>query len=218
MTPLTQFLPYVLPYALGAPEPMALQELRTACIEFCNTTLLDQEIATATATANKADYEIAVPPHKALTKILGVLYQDTWLTPTPVESVRSALALRGNVGSATVQAATPETYFQKTPTSAEISLYPVPDVTTVSMLTIRAAFAPARTATQVEDFLFDDWVDVIAAGALWKLAAVPGQSYTNPDVSARAAAQFNSALRSASIQARTGQIAAASRVRPRSFA
>jgi len=39
---------------------------------------------------------------------------------------------------------------------------------------------PLRTATSVDDFLFEDWSEAIVAGAKWKILAQPGKEWTDP--------------------------------------
>lgn len=216
---LSKFFPYVIPHVPGCSDPFAEQVVRSACIEFCSATLLLQEISTATVLAGVSDYDIDIPPASALSKVLGVMYEDRWLSPASLENVRSAVALRGEAGSAEPTSATPQVYFQKTPTSEAISLYPVPAQTVDNGLTIRAAFAPSRTATSVDDVLFDDWAEEIAMGAVSRLMQMPGQPFSAP--AAQAALyrkQFDAAVKQASVLARTGQIAASSRVQPQAFA
>jgi hypothetical protein len=215
---LTQFFPFVLPSVLGCPDPTLLQAIRSACVDFCTTTLMVQELVPLSVATGSQDYEVDVPSQMQLVKVLGVFLEDTWLEPVSVESVRKGVALRGDVGSAQASHSTPTAYFQKTPTTPEISLYPLPIVDITEGLTVRAAFAPTRSATSVDNTLYDHWVEAIAAGALSRLMALPGQPYTNPAEAAAMRAQFSAATRSASILARTGRIAASSRVSPKRFA
>lgn len=213
MATLTSFLPYVLPHVTGCPDPLAEQAVRSACIEFCEETLLVQEVSTQSSIASQQDYDIDVPTDMILVRVTGVFYGDTWLDPSSIENIRSGVALRGAVGTATQTLATPTVYFQKTPNATTISLYPVPDTALANGLAIRAAFAPSRSATTVPDLLYDFWVEEIAAGAIARLKAIPGQPFSDPATVANYLLQFNEANRAGSIEARVGRVAAASRVR-----
>lgn len=217
-TALTEFLPYVLPNVPACPDTLAVQALRSACIEFCRASLLVQEVTTDTLVKNIPDYAIEIPTDHVLVKVMGVWCGDKWLTPTSVENLRSGLALRGSTGSETVTTNPPQTYFQKTPTSEEISVYPVPSDTYAEGLAIRSAFAPSRSATQVADVLYENWAEEIAWGALARLHAVPEQSFYSVPLAESFRQKFAMALRKASNVARAGQVAAASRVQPIAFA
>jgi hypothetical protein len=135
-----------------------------------------------------------------------------------LENVRTAVAMMGTIGEATVMDGTPLTYFQVTPTSNTIRLYPVPATTITSGLTVRAAFCPKRTSSTVPDVLFSDWADEIAAGSIAKLCTMPGQTFTNKDIAAEHGKSYERGVRTASNLSRSGQVAASSRVQPVRFA
>lgn len=217
-TKLSEFLPYLLPNVPGCPEPMAEQALRSACIEFCRISLLVQDVTTDSLVANVADYTVEVPTSNVLVKVLGVWVGDKELQPASVEMVSSGLALRGPTVKETVTSNFPLVYFQKTPTSSDISLYPVPNEAYADGLAVRSAFAPSRTASSVADVLYTNWAEEIAQGALARLHAMPGLPFTNPGLAAAFSQMFAAATRRAANVARSGQLAAAARVKPASFA
>ena len=217
MVPLSKFLPYVLPHVSGCSDPMAEQVIRSACVEFCATTLVIQELSTATLTAGVSDYDIDVPTGSVLVKVLGVLVEDTWLSPHSLESVRSGLVLRGATANTQAVTGSPMGYFQKTPNSTSITVSPVPSATVSNGLAVRAAFAPSRAAQSVDDTLFENYAEDIAAGAVSRLLLMPGQPFSAPAMAGAYRAQFDVAARKASIRARVGQVAVASRVQPSHF-
>ena len=202
---LSVFYPYALPYVIGAPEPLLERAVRDACIAFCEETSLIQEVTIVNVTAGRADYEIDTPSASKLTKVLRVFYKGEVLTPSAVEMVTVGQAFDGTGG-----VSAPKTYFQKTPTSTDITLYPTPEESLLGALVVRAAYAPLRSASQVDDALFEDWAEAI-------IMDMPGQPYSNPGMSMSLGAAFQAAVSSASIQARRGQMVTASRVQPRPF-
>lgn len=217
-TSLTSFLPYVLPHVVGCTNMLAEQAVLSSCIEFCTQTLLVQELSTQTVTAGVVDYTVDVPASSVLVRVLGVIHEDSWLTPNSIENMRSGVALRGDVGDSTATESTPRVYFQKTPTSEDITLYPVPVYTVANGLAVRAAFAPSRSASSVDDVLFNNWVEPIAAGAISRLMMIPGQPFSAPALAGAYRVQFDVATRKAAIVARSGQVAASSRVQLTHFA
>jgi len=213
MASLSSFFPYVLPYVIGAPEPLLERAVRDACIDFCMQTSLVQEVTIANLVTGQADYEIDTPSQSKLATVLKVFYRGEVLTPSSIEDVSVAAAFDG-----TGDNSASKTYFQKTPSTAEITLYPAPDEDVTAGLVIRAAYTPTRTAAQVADELLEDWCDAIGKGAAAIIMDMPGQPYSNPGMALNLSAAFSSAISSASIQARRGQMAVASRVKPRPFA
>lgn len=218
MATLTQFLPYVLPHVPGCPDAVAEIAVRNACIDFCHTTLLVQTLTTQDIVVGQQDYNLTVPANSVLSRVLKVFYGDIELAANTVESVNSGLIVRGDVGGGVQRSDSPVIYFQKTPTLASISVYPLPATAMTLGLAVRAAFAPNRTATTVDDSLFQYWAEEIASGALHRLMATPGQQFSDNTMAAYHKSRFDIGCRSASIQSRTGLISAASRIDGRRFA
>jgi hypothetical protein len=167
--------------------------------------------------AGVQDYDVDVPSGMTLVGLLGVMARDRWMDGASLESVRSAVALRGNVGGATVVKGEPTTVFQKTPSEASFSVYPIPASTVADGFTVRAAYAPSRTAMTVPDVLFEDWVEEIAAGAVARLLAMASQPFYSAGTAGVFRGQFDVSLRKASIQSRTGLVSSASQVQPVRF-
>jgi hypothetical protein len=201
---------------------LASQAINSSLIDFCQQTMLYQSLDTQDVTATKQEYRVALPPNSKLIKILGVWHISDWLPPVSVEAVRSGVALRGAVVTSTNTvsplASTPRNYFQKSPTDTTLQLYPIPVDTIVKGLLVRAAFRPTRTATTVDDEIFNEWVEVIAAGALQRLFAMPAQPFYNAKAAADYARVFSDGCRAAEIKARMGAAATSSFVRFRPFA
>lgn len=218
MTPLEKFLPYVLPHVVTCPNSLAEQEIRSVCIEFCSNTNAIQTTATQDLFAGTQDYDVDTPSQMTLSCVLNAFYGAAPLSPLPLDAIRYATALTGEtLGEDVPASGTPRAYFIKTPGAQAVSLYPVPDATATNKLTVRASFAPSRTATSVDDVLFNDWVEVIAAGAIERLLLIPGQLFGDAKYAPTYAQKYRSGTNAAFIQARKGQLVSASRVQPVSF-
>lgn len=179
---LDAFLPHVLPYAPGCSDLAAYQAIRDAAIDFCRRTGVVQRVSTNSVVAGTQDYTITVVTDMQLAAVQGAAYQGTWLTPVSPDQVESDTALRGvTIGTAVPQAGTPIFYFQKTPDVAALSLYPIPDTSVTTGLTVKASFMPTQTAATLDDLLLNDYAEAIGAGALTRLLAMPGQMFSgNP--------------------------------------
>ena len=217
MKSITAFYPFVLPSVLGASTPVVKRAIRSAAIEFCRFSGIIQEIATTNATADRGDYEVEIPSQMQMDRVHAIMYADRELLLVPTMDVRSAVALRGAVSDVSPATNTPTTAYFKTPSGSTFSVYPIPAETTDSVFTVKASFAPSRTATQFADLLYDDWVEAIAAGAIAILQATPNQSYTSPTAMSFKAA-FDAACVRARSEARKGRVVASTRVRPVAFA
>lgn len=218
MAALSAFLSYLLPHVPACSEPYALQALRSSCIEFCHQTLLYQEVSSYSTSSGVAEVELDIPTGAVLNKVLAVMWKGHTLSPVTAEMVVDSAALRGSFSEVVAESGTPRVYYQKTPTAAEISLYPIPASQESGVVTVKAAFVPSRAATTVPDFLLEDWVEDIAAGAAVRLMLTPEQPFTNPNLAAVHKQAFDASIRKGLVQARHGQVVAASRVRRVAFA
>lgn len=215
---LDQFFPWVLPSAPGCSDLLAQQAIRSACVDFCNRTDLVQRVMAADATINVQDYVVSPPADMILSRVLSVSYQGCVLTVVPADAVNSDIVLRGaTIGTAVPLKGAPSWYFQKTPTDSGFSVYPIPAVTLVGGLTVKASFSPSNAAATVEDVLFDDYASDIAAGALAALMLMPGQTFSSQKGQGYAV-MFERAVQRGRHQKLTGAVTSGLRVMPVRFA
>ena len=218
MTPVSAFFPWVLPHAYGVTDNLAGQAIVDACIELCDEAGVVQSVFVVDAVANRPDYDIETPSQQELSEIKAVFYGAQPLNPVGVDEVRHGAAVRA--GEDSVVAAvkrTPEVFYQRIPGDASFFLWPVPDVSRARWVSVRASFRPTRTATQVDDKLFNDYVQQIAYGALSRLLLIPGQPFTNPVLAEAMEKKFSATVSSAGASSRRGSVRSAMRVQPRNF-
>lgn len=217
MITLDTFLPFILSQLQSCPDPMATQALRSACIDFCQRTDTVQRIQAPTdVTATFQDYTVGIPANMQLARVLEVAWQGKWLTVVPPDNVTSDVALRGaDVGTAQVSRGSPQWFFQKTPDSPVVSLYPIPDTTAIGVLLIKASFKPTQTADTVDDQLFNDWCAEIVHGALAILKAMQGKPWSGDGSSHKT--MFERGINAAKRQKFFGKTSNGARVMPRSF-
>lgn len=90
-----------------------------------------------------------------------------------------------------------------------LNLYPTPDA--VVPVKVLAAVRPMRSATSLDDDLYHRWFDAIVYGAASRLMAIPGQSFSDPQLAvmytARAISAANKARIEGSYNRTRGQIA-----------
>lgn len=189
----SKFYPEVNPSVLGCPEPLMLNAVRNACIEFCSDTLYWQEILDpADITAADLPYDIDCPSGTNVAQIMSMSINGAAITP------KSADWLDANYpGWATSVADSPSYYYQPDPNT--FVLVPAPK-TTVTVV-MRVAYMPARGAVSVAATLHQYYLEGIAAGAMSRLMGVPGQPWSNATMAEHYARMFSAAITNGVIDA-----------------
>lgn len=218
MKTLDSFLPYVLPHALGASDPLVKQCLVRAAQEFCRRTLVIQEVFTVSQVAETGEYDVDLPPQSQLLRLNAVMVGEREARLEPVVHATLPVALRGAAGGAEPQVGTPTTAYFKTATGTSFWLYPLPAEASADTITVRASYAPKLNATSLDDALQDDWLDAMTTGTLARLLATKGQPFSDPAASLMNKQMFEVEVSRARRESTTGRIVGSPRVRGRSFA
>jgi hypothetical protein len=219
MTPISSFYPWVMPYVPGCPDPLLDQAIRSAANDLSTRSDLVQRVIVADVVSGTQDYTIIEPTDFQYLRILSVGFQGTVLGPVSPDVVNSDVALRNvTIGTASPITGNPTWFFQKTPSDAGFSLYPVPNANLTGGLTVKVSFQPANTATTLDDILFSDWAEEIAAGAIAILMAMPGQQFSNTTAAEFYRKAAEAGIARAKRVSRNGKMVASQRVMPVSFA
>lgn len=218
MKTLDAFLPYILPHALGASDPLAKQCLVRAAQEFCRRTLVIQEVFTTSQAVGAGEYDVDLPSQSQLLRLNAVMVGESRAVLEPVVHATLPVALRGAAGGASPQSGTPTTAYFKTATGKSFWLYPLPAEASTDTVTVRASYAPTLNATSLDDALMDDWLDAMAAGALARLLATKGQPFSDPVMSMAHKQAFEVEVSRGRREGLTGRIVGSPRVQGRSFA
>lgn len=156
------FFPDVLPDAPGVTEPIAEHALLRAAQRFCQLTRAWRVVLDPTTTiAGIDEYDLELPRGTELVRIESAKLNSRDIA---VASKDETSRLREYVFC---------------PDGQALYINPVPGGPVV--LQITATLMPANDASGVEDFLFDRYAPVIAAGAVAKLMQQPLKSYTNAE-------------------------------------
>lgn len=210
MKPLSAFYPRILPFLPGCSEPMVDQVLVNSAIEFAEASLtLRQNLDPFKTTAGIAQYDLD-PPTKnhEINRIMGVTLDGKELHPGLFEAIRNDLP---------TDTAKPRGFYSdRTDNVFTLKLSPPPDgkYTVVVAVNLR----PARGATQLDDDLYNIWIDPIVSGAIARAMQIPDQPFTN---FAQAQYLLDSAAKqtvSSRIEGNYGLVRGSMRVRPRRFA
>lgn len=188
------FLPLILPWAQGAPHLAVSSEIVRAAVKFCELTGAWVETMTPiTVVSGTHTYTIPAPSQGQVVHIRSLHYDDfPLLHRAPEELDMERLSWRTDEGK-------PRWYTQFA--STKIRLIPIPDENLTDGLTGEITCKPEMTATQIPDFLFNQYGFGVAAGALASLLSMPNRAWTNPNLAVFYLRQFDSALAAAKIDA-----------------
>lgn len=196
---------------------MLRQALVDAAIEFCEETSIIQVTSEpAPVFAGVGVYELDLPLDQVASTTLKAWYKTTPLTPVPADKLDSVLAFVEDAGGDTQLRGEPRLYYEISP--GVLGLYPVPAESFDRAFSARAATKPTRNATTLENALFDDWCEVIVAGAAARLCAMHGQAFSDPGTAAVESSRFWAGVSKATNLAIRGRIRTSMTVKPRAFA
>lgn len=206
MKTLATFLSRIMLHVAGCPNVTAEQALLDAAIEFCEKTLVIQQTLEPLYTEEGiAEYELTAPSNQSVViHPTQVWFKTQLLQPVAAAHIQNAQAYNtSNPGFQNAEGY-PRQYFWLSP--GLIGLYPVPDTTEADALTVRAALKPSRTASQLEDVLYDNWLDPLVAGTLARLHMMKDQPWASADRALLAQREFRAGIQRARIESSTGRV------------
>lgn len=178
MLPWSSFRSYVLPNVKGCPIQIVDNAIKDAAIEFCERSEIWQVGATPIdLVAYEPRYGFVPPEDARVSKTT-----NAFLRIKPSQIIELRKTTRDNLdtyepGWRTMEASYPTRYFMDTPNS--IRVLGIPTETIPDSLWVLSVLKPTRLSTTGPDFLFEDWVETIAAGALKRLHAMEGRIWAN---------------------------------------
>ena len=169
---LEQFLPEVLLEAPGVPNPVAINALRNSCYDFCRDSLLWNETQESIPIiAGTATYQLDAAMGAQIVAVLSLNINEQYsVLPWPLDAVVAARP-------AWASASGPVKGFVQ-PQPDTVTLIAVPDTAGYFVPTV--AYAPTRNATSVDERLYNQYLETIKYGALWKLKMMSGQPWADP--------------------------------------
>lgn len=176
------FYEYVFPNVQGCPTSIVKHAIKSACIDFCAKTLIWKQDSLANdVLANVNLYTFAAPTgSKVVTPCRVTLYNDTNdtesdLTPYSMETLESFLP---NWRSITSEY--PDKFVMVYDDTLRLIGTPTKDLTDALSATV--VLKPTRDSENCPSFLYEDWAETIAAGALAKLHASKDKVWAMPEL------------------------------------
>lgn len=197
----------VLPYAQNCPEPVALNALRNAAIDFFKKSLAWQyDLDPFAAIAGQPDYELDIPTNTALVKVTELYYLNRVVVPRSFPELDKMYTTNWRILQGT-----PKAYVMSDPVTVTVALMPAETVP--AAFTGRVAITPTILSTGIDSLMANKYIEGIAAGALYRLYSTPNQAYTDTNMAALKFKQFESAKGKALADIMAGQTGAPMRVR-----
>lgn len=176
-----KFFPNILPEVPGAAEMVVENAVKNAVIEFCEKSLiLQRDHDPVTLVQGIVDYDLEPPTGYLVVKVMKAWLENNQLDPLAPDFVREAAVYNRLFSSYQDESGTPRSYLQKDERS--ISVWSPPAQKYTNGLTMRVALKPTRDSSSVEDVVYEDYAEVIAAGALARLMRSAGKPYTNVEM------------------------------------
>jgi hypothetical protein len=206
---LSEFRSRVAPLVPSCPDPLIDQAVLDSCIEFCERSLIVRlMLDEMTTTAGEFEIELDPPSDQQVCMLMRAWVDGTEIAPA-AEDIVGAFGYTASVTGETNTGGRPIAFYETQ--AGFIGLHPVPD--DAYAVTARVATRPTRSATAVEQVLFDNWVEPIAHGALSRLYAMPG-SWFDAKLSAAYGSMFVAGINRAMVEASRGRNRADVRVTP----
>ena len=181
----SEFNPYVLPYVMGAPDPVVAHHVRLAAIDFCRRTSCHQATLDPVTSDGTVLVEIEADTGLQIIKVKAVAVDGK---DCPLVDAAGGLKL-ARAGSCQD--------FCFTQDNQTLQVYPAP-VAGIAVV-IDAVLAPSLTSSGLNNLVASTYMQDIAMGAIASLQRIPGQAFTELN---------NSALMQLQYQARISTISA----------
>jgi hypothetical protein len=210
MQALSAFFPRILPYLPGCSEPLVSQLLVDSAIEFCTASpVLRQNLDTFNTVVGVSQYDLDPPSaqHK-IERVMGVTLAGMELRPGMAEIVHNDLP--------TDKAKPRAFYTDRTDSTFTLNLTPPPD--NAYSVVVAVVLRPARTATTLDDDLYNIWINPVVTGAMAKAMMIPDQPFSNPAQADYLMGLVTRQKNTSRIESNYGHIRGSMSVRSRPFA
>ncbi len=212
MQSLRKFHEYVLPDVQGCPISVANNAILSTVIDFCEKSLLwKQEAAPVNVVAGTSQYQFVPVASSRVVEPVFVSVEDQALTATSLNDLDTLYP-----GWREWEQDKPTMYYMDT--NESIRLVGTPTESFTDSLEIHMALKPERGVSEVEDFIYEDWAEIIAHGALARLHAMANKTWADPRVVQYHNRKYRSGLsRARSKSLKSWQGAAPTKIRYRKF-
>lgn len=176
MQALNKFHQYILPDVPGAPISVVNSALLSTIIDFCEKSLIWKKRSEETDIV--AGYNLYSYAPETGTKVVeadAAFINGSELTPTTEELMNMSMP-----GWQSSESATPKWFYMTSDKTIRIIPTPTEDIS--AGLVVDTILRPTRDATEVPDFIYEDWAETIAYGTLSRLMAMANRTWSAPQM------------------------------------
>ena len=168
MAALSDFERFILPFMGNVPIPTVHDAILDACIEYCTRTrVLRNLVEPITLVNGVVEYEIDPPDgDNQITEVITAWLPEGQLLPATRPQL-DALYPKGWAGLVAGSTQEVRRFYCRLP--GLIRLVPALNTKATRALRLEVAYAPTRTAREVDDILLNRYAEKIASGALARL-------------------------------------------------
>lgn len=212
MQQLRKFHPYILPDVPGAPINVVNNALISVIIDFCEKSLLwKKESEPTTVRAGYGEYSFAPDPGSKVVEPVYAELDKEALAPVSLDELDTY-----HPGWRTLEEKKPKMFLMVTDETIRLIGKPTEDYP--EGLKVTVALKPERDATEVPDFIYEDWAETIASGVLSKLHGMSMKPWAEPQLVTFHYRKYRNGLTRAKSKAhksRQGQVKTT--IKPRKF-
>lgn len=150
-------LPYVMPYCRGVPDQIALHHIRLSTIEFCRRTGILHDVQKYYLQAYVNNYQLVTDPNYDIARVIRVTVDKRWnyapLNSQPPQSIGAFM------------------YYMISPTIMQLRRPPAID--DPQGLEVETAVTPKQDSCVLDNYLYQQWAEGIAAGAIDRILSIP---------------------------------------------
>ncbi|KYC52199.1 MAG: hypothetical protein AMQ22_00926 [Candidatus Methanofastidiosum methylothiophilum] len=173
MASISDFYPYVMPAVQGCPTGIVNMAIKNAIVDFCDKTLMWRyTFAPMDIVDGQSSYEFTSPDDAAISKPLYVSVNGNQLYGTNEDDLDILYS-----GWREATSNSPVMYYMDY--NSNLILVPTPSENQDGSLILQVALRPSFDAVEFEDWLLEDWGEVIGHGALMRLHAMPGKVWAD---------------------------------------
>lgn len=199
--PFNSLFDEVLVDVAGVPQPVALNAIRNAAIEFCEKSgVWVADADPLSSIANVAAYQFEPENSTEVVGVVQAWYNGVKITQVTAAHLDDELSSGSSQFLAGIpwadQKGVPEHYLIERPD--EFILAPYPTEAIPGAIKMKVSLKPSRTATSMERWVLDKYFETLAHGAKGKLFAMPMKPWSNSGLSDYHKSEFDHGIASAS--------------------
>lgn len=197
MAAFSDFYGWILPQVGGALNIVVDRAIIFSCRKFCDQTHSWRADLTISPVTGVRDYVLPVPAGAEVIRVRTAVQGGMIISPTTDDTLAISTPNYINQTASTAS-------FYTVPTTGTFRLHPMPVGASINPVAIAVAMRPTIAATVIPQFLFDEWLAVIADGALAYLKAQIDQPWGDGNQAAYHEGRFNQSVNDVRVRLNSG--------------